>query len=136
MLLSSTRLLVSLALAAVAVLAAPVAARADDDREDDVRVTRACSAGSTIQLRLRDRDDDELRVDVTVRARSRNASWSVVLVHERRLVWRARVRTGGSSGSFSRRITVPDWPGNDTIVVRAIGPRGEICRATATLRED
>ena len=41
-----------------------------------------------------------------------------------------------SSGSFSLRRTIPDWPGRDTVTVRATGPGGEICRATATVRGD
>ncbi len=56
-----------------------------------------------------------------------------MVVHERRLVLRVPRRTGGSSGSFSLRLTIPDWPGRDTVTVRATGPRGEVCRATATV---
>jgi hypothetical protein len=119
--------LVMLGVAWLAALASPVAARADDD--GDVRVERRCTLRSTVELRVRARDDDRLRVEVDVRTPRRGARWVVILIHERRLVARLPVRTGPSSRSFSLRRTIADWPGRDTVVVRAIGPRGEICRA-------
>jgi hypothetical protein len=122
-----------LLLTGLLVLAVPVTARADDGDEADVRVERSCSARSTVRLRVRTRDDDELRVDYTVRTVRRGAVWSVVVVHERRIAWRGRVRTGSSSGDFSRRLSLPDWPGRDTVTVRALGPGGEVCRATVTI---
>ena len=117
----------------VVVLALPVAARADDggDSRSDVRVETSCSARSTVRLRVRTEDDDGLRVEVDVRTPLRGTSWSVVLVHERRLVLRTTRRA--SSGSFSLRRTIPDWPGRETVTVRATGPRGETCRASATV---
>jgi hypothetical protein len=132
------RHLVPLALAALAILAMPIAARADDgdDSRSDVRVELSCSARSTMRLRVRTRDDDQLRVELDVRTPRRGTAWSVVMVHERRLVLRSRSRTGGSSGSFSLRRTLPDWPGRDTVTVRANGPGGETCRATATVDGD
>ena len=63
------------------------------------------------------------------------ALWSVTLVHERRIAWRGTQRTGSSSGSFSRRLTLPDWPGRDTVSVRALGPSGEVCRASVAIAE-
>jgi len=118
-------------------LTAPGNARADDRGDDgDVRVERACTGRSTVRLRVRERDDDLLRIDLTVRTTRRGATWGIVVVHERRLVRRARSRTSLSSGSFSRRFTVADWAGRDTIVVRAIGPGGEVCRASVTIDGD
>ena len=130
---AGVRPFVVLALAALLALAAPVGARADDG--DDVRVERACSARSAVRLRVRVRDDDELRVEITVRTARRGTAWSVVVVHERRIAWRGTQRTGSSSGAFSRRLTLPDWPGRDTVGVRALGPGGEVCRASVTLLE-
>ena len=98
-----------------------------------MRVEQTCPGGSTIRLRVRSRDDDELRVEVDVRTRRRGAAWSVVVIHERRLAARVRTRTSTRSGSFSLRRTIPDWPGRDTVTVRALGPRGEVCRASATI---
>ena len=128
------RSLFALALAGLLVLTAPVAARADDG--DDVRVERPCSARSTVRLRVRTRDEDELRVDLTVRTPRRGAAWSVVVVHERRIAWRGTQRTGSSSGAFSRRLTLSDWPGRDMVTVRALGPGGEVCRASVTVAGD
>jgi len=28
---------------------------------------------------------------------------------------------------------MPDWPGRDTVVARAVGPRGEVCLAAVTV---
>jgi hypothetical protein len=113
------------------------AARADDGNgarsEADVRVEVACSERSRVRLRVRARDDDLLRVEVDVRTPARRAAWTVALVHERRLVFRVRARTGGSSGSVSLRRTIADWPGRDLVTVRATGPDGELCRAAASV---
>ena len=128
------RPLAVLALAGFLYLAAPVAARGDDG-DDDVRVERMCATQSTVRLRARTRDDDGLRVEYTVRTPRRGATWSVVVVHERRIAWRGRARTGSSSGAFSRRLTLPDWSGPDTVTVRALGPGGEVCRASVTIAE-
>jgi len=121
-------------------LALPSAARAEDDDDDDsqaeARVELSCSANSRVRLRVRTRDDDELRVEIDVRTPRRGTSWSVVMVHERRLVFRLQRRTGRSSGSFSLRRTIEDWPGRDTVTIRATGPRGEVCRASATVHGD
>ncbi len=133
--MSAPRTLVVLLLTGLLVLAVPVTAHADDGDEADVRVERSCSARSTVRLRVRTRDDDELRVDYTVRTARRGGVWSIVVVHERRIAWRGRVRTGSSSGDLSRRLTLPDWPGRDTVTVRGLGPGGEICRASATTSE-
>ena len=127
--------LVVLGVAGLAALAGPVAARADDDGDGDVRVEPRCTLRSTVELRVRARDDDRLRVEVEVRTSRRGARWVVIVIHERRLVARLPVRTGPRSRSFSLRRTIADWPGRDTVVVRAIGPRGEICRAAVAVEE-
>ena len=122
-------------LAALVLLASPSSARADDDPSVDVRVERACTVVSTVRLRVRARDGDRLRIEIDVRTPRRGARWVVVLIHERRLVVRAPARTSLSSGSLSLRRTVADWPGRDTVIVRALGPRGEICRAAVVVQE-
>ena len=126
--------LLALCLVALAALALPLAARADDggDRAD-VRVERSCTAQSTVRLRVRSEDNGVLRVELDVRTPRRGTRWAVSVVHERRLAWSAARRTSTSSGSFSVRITTPDWPGHDAVVARAVGPRGEVCRAAVTL---
>ncbi len=123
---------------AVALLAlvAPLGAGADegdDGSRAEARVELSCTANSRVRLRVRTRDEGELRIDLEVRTPRRGGSWKVVTLHERRLVSRVQRRTGESSGSFSARWTLPDWPGTDTVTVRATGPRGEICQASATV---
>ena len=114
-------------------VALPVAASADDGNGVDIRVERSCSLWSTIELRIRTDAPGQLRVEVEVRTPRRRGRWGVVLVHERRIALRTTRRPNPSSRSFSLRTTIPDWPGRDTVTVRAIGPRGEICRASATI---
>ena len=131
-----SRHLLVLALAALAVVAAatPATARADDG--SDVRVTRSCTAGSEVRLRVRERNSNVLRVEVGLRAASRGTAWIVTIVHERRVVLRTTRRSGAGSRSVSVRIEIPDWPGRDTVTVRALGPRGELCRAVVTLADE
>ena len=119
--------LVALA-AVVAALALPVAAAADDD----VRRTSSCTRSSEIELELR-ADDGSIRVELEIETGLRRARWRVILLHERRTVFRGIVRTR-SNGSLELRRSVPDWFGTDTIVVRATGPRAETCRVSAALR--
>jgi hypothetical protein len=131
--LRSTLALGALTLAALAV---PLAARGDDggaDARPDIRVERSCTATSTVRLRVRAEDEGLLRVDVDVRTPRRGARWAVSIVHERRLAWSSTRRTSAGSGAFSVRFTTPDWPGRDAVIVRAVGPRGEICRAGVTV---
>ncbi len=125
------------ALVALVALALPAAARADDDEnDDDVRVERRCTAASTVRLRVRTRDQDRLRVDLAVRTTRRGMRWTVVVVHERRLVLRTTRRTSRSSRALSIRLAIPEWDGRNTVSVRALGPRGEVCRASATIVDD
>jgi hypothetical protein len=125
----------ALVVAAAVMVAVPLApaARADDGDQADVRVERSCAAQSTIRLRVRAEDDGVLRLDLDVRTPRRGARWAVSVVHERRLVWSAPRRTSAGSGSFSVRFGMRDWPGHDTVVARAVGPRGEVCRAAVTV---
>jgi hypothetical protein len=109
-------------------LAAPASAR-----DDDVRVEGSCGAGAESLLRLR-ADDGSIRVEFRVDSRRSGERWRVALVHERRVVWRGRVRTR-SGGSFRVRRSVPDYDGADEVSVRASGPGGNTCQAEATLRE-
>ncbi|HET6602312.1 MAG TPA: hypothetical protein VFG57_10115 [Gaiella sp.] len=131
-----TRHLLVLALAALAVVVAATSATARADDGNDVRVTRSCTAGSEVRLRVRERDDDLLRVDIDLRATRSGTAWIVTIVHERRLALRMTRRTGAGSRLLSMRVAIPDWPGRDTVTVRALGPRGEVCRAAATLADD
>ncbi len=117
-------------------LAVPTTALADDDGgdRDDVRVRATCSRSVEAELRLRARDDDRLRLDFELRDRRRAGRWLVVVVHERRLAFRGRLQPSQSSGTLTLRRTFRDLFGEDTVLVRASGPRGASCRASASLQ--
>jgi len=116
--------------AACAALLLPAVAVADDDRE--VRKTGTCTASSRIDLRLRS-DEDEIRIEVEIEARQRGARWTVVVLRERKIVFRGVVRSRDDSRTAKLRREIHDWFGPDSIVVRASGPRNETCRVSATV---
>jgi len=107
-------------------------ARTGKDPSRDVRVAGICGAGSTAKLRLK-ADDGQIEVRFEVEQRRGGSLWRVVLVQERRVVWKGGARTTRGDSSFELRRTLPDLPGSDTVTARAWGPRGLTCRATATL---
>jgi hypothetical protein len=104
----------------------------DDDRRE-ARVTARCSKGATAELRLRSRDG-AIRLEFELRRRRSGELWRVAVVQERRVVWRASLRTRGSSGSLRVRRSLRDLDGPDRVTVRASGPRGLTCEASAMLR--
>jgi hypothetical protein len=97
----------------------------------EVRVAGSCGRGASSTLKLKARDGG-IEAEFEVHGRSGSA-WRVAFVQERRTVWRGRARTGGTSHSFSVERRLGDYPGPDQVFVRAIGPRGVTCQATATL---
>ncbi|HEX6022057.1 MAG TPA: hypothetical protein VFZ00_08675 [Solirubrobacter sp.] len=109
------------------VLAAPAAA------DDDARVKGTCGRGAKSELRVRAKDGS-LRVEFRVDSRRSRERWRVFIVHERRVVWRGSVRTR-SGGSLRIRRSLPDYDGADEVSVRATGPGGNTCQATATLTD-
>lgn len=125
----SHRVLLGLAVLSSA-LALPLSAGADDG-PDDVRRTGTCSRSSEFRLRLRS-DDDVIRVEFEIESNRRGARWAVILLHERRIVFRGNLRTD-DGGSVELRRFVPNWFGADSFVVRATGPRSETCRVSAQL---
>lgn len=112
-------------------LALPVAASASGSDDDEVRVRGACSPGRTSELRVR-ADDGMLRVELRIDSRRRGEVWTVILLHERRIAVRTRTTTR-SGGSLRLRRSLRDLFGTDAVVVRATGPAGAMCRASATL---
>ena len=125
------------ALLAVAVAVAPVA-RADggDGKDGRIELGRevACSASSRVKLRVR-AEDGRIRAELEVDTLRNGTSWAVVLLHERRIVFRGRLRTSAPSGSFELRRVVDDWFGPDAVVARATGPGGETCRVSVTVED-
>lgn len=118
----------SLLLALAVLASAPAVAHADDD---EARVSATCGRGADGELRLKS-DDGRIEVELRIDANRRGARWSVALVHERRVAWRGSPRAR-SDGSLRLRRTLPDLAGADEVAVRATGPRGLSCQATATL---
>lgn len=112
-------------------LALPVPAGAGgDDERDEVRREGTCTGRSETTLRLR-ADDGEIRVELEIETTRRGSRWSLILLHERRIVFRGTLRARDDSVRLRRR--VPDWFGSDTVVARATGPGAETCRVSATV---
>ncbi|MDX6690893.1 MAG: hypothetical protein QOG15_2350 [Solirubrobacteraceae bacterium] len=119
----------ALVLLAGLLTAAPAVAKGGDRQE--ARVAGTCSTGATSQLRLRSRDGT-IAVRFDVKRHRALETWRVVLVHERRIAYRGKVRTRKSSG-FRVERSIADFGGPDAVTVRANGPRGMTCVASATL---
>lgn len=131
----STLILATLACAAVSSAPAPALARGGGgggggDRPE-VRVAGTCGKGATSSLKVKSRDGG-LETEFEVHGRA-GASWRVTIVHEQQVAWRGRRRTAGPSRSFSLEYRLPDLSGADAVSARAIGPRGVVCSAAATL---
>ena len=111
-------------------LALPAAAAADRGGDDEQRVRTGCLGGSA-ELRVRARDDDDGTLEIEVRIDARRAqTWRIVVLHERKLVYQGTRR---ATRSFRLRRTVADWPGHETITVRAVTAAGRACRLEATI---
>ncbi len=126
--------LLALAAAVLSLVAArPLVAEAKDG-DGQVRVVGVCGRNVTSELAVKS-DDGNLELRFKLRHGRSGAAWRVVLVQERRIAWKGSAKATGSSGSFEVRRTLSDLPGADAITVRAWGPFGLGCRASATLRE-
>ncbi len=124
------RMLLLAVVAACAALSLPAVAKADDDNE--VRKAGTCTASSRIDIRVR-AEDDEIRIDLEIRTQQRRSAWNVILLRERRTVFRGVIRSRDGSRTVKLRRTIDNWFGRDSIVVRASGPRLETCRVSATV---
>jgi hypothetical protein len=114
----------------LAALPAGASARGGDDGGGEVRVAGTCGKGAAAKLRLRSRDG-VLRATFEVHHGRAGASWRVVMVQDRRVVWRGQARTRG--GAFEVERGLRDLPGADRVTARAWGPGGVTCAAAATL---
>jgi hypothetical protein len=122
-----------LALCAIAVLLAAASAAAKDGGGRDVRATGACDGGASSSLRLRARDG-AIAVEFEVRRRRGvRERWRIVLVQERRVVWRGTV-SATRSRAFRVRRSLGDLAGPDRVTARATGPGGASCEASVTVR--
>ncbi len=98
---------------------------------DEVRVAKSCATSATARLRLRARDST-IRVDFELSSRRPGVLWSLLVLHERRIIFRGSLRTG-ADGDLEVRRTVDDWYGPQTISVRARSASGNVCSVTATI---
>jgi hypothetical protein len=126
-------LLVLSLLVALALPAAGASARGGDDDRDEVRVTGTCGGGARSELELEARDG-RIEAEFEVDHARRGSLWRVTIAQEGRVVWRGSRRA--RSGSFSVERGLRNLAGADRVSVRASGPRGVTCRATATLAGD
>jgi hypothetical protein len=78
-------------------------------------------------------EDGRIRIDLEFEHLRRRGAWTVVILHERRVIARATLSAKTTTSKLQLRRSVADWFGSDTIVSRASGPGGEQCRATATV---
>lgn len=129
------RLLLALSACAWALAVAAPSAWASDDDDREVRARGTCTGPATTKLKLK-ADDGRIEAELEVDQNRSGVRWRVVLVHERRVVWRGAARTSGSSGSLSVERRLPDLPGFDTVSARATAPGGLTCRVSATLPGD
>ena len=119
-------------LVCLVLLVAPTASQARGGGDDDeVRTSGTCGGGARSELRL-EADDGTIETRFEVRG-ARTGSWRVVIVQERRVVWRGTVRPDGGSRSLRVERDLDDLPGADEIMFRAVGPRGVTCSASGTL---
>jgi hypothetical protein len=116
-------------LACSALLVLPASSQAG--RDDELRTAGVCGGGASSELRL-EADDGAIEMRFEVRGARSGAAWRVVVVHERRVVWRGSRRPGGGR-SFRVERDLEDLGGADSIAVRASGPGGVTCRASGTL---
>ena len=111
-------------------LSLPAVASADDGGE--VRKAGSCTGASSMNIRIR-ADDGKIHVELEIEGRRRGASWSVILLRERRIAFRGDIRARKGNREVRLRRSFDDWFGRDSIVVRASGPRAETCRVSAVI---
>ena len=121
------RLVVTLAASTLLALAV----LADGSAADDVAARGTCSGASRLELRLK-ADDGLIEAETELRSARRGARWTLVVLHERRLVARVSLRSPLGGGALRLRRSVADWFGTDAVVVRA-SRTGESCRVQAVI---
>lgn len=119
-------------LAALLLVPPVVQADSNSGTGDEARAAGKCGSRATSRIRVRD-EGTSLEIRFRVDHRRLPGAWRIVMVHEGRVAWRGNRRTA-SNGTFELRRRVADYRGADRVMVRALGPRGVTCVASATLR--
>jgi hypothetical protein len=131
-------MLTKLAAAAAALaLSLPATAAAASAGGGEARARVTC-AGGAAELRIeagseRGGDAATLRVELRVETGRTVGSLRIVLLHERTLVVNGARRTDGSGRKLRLRLTLPDWPGRETVTARVATRDGRTCRLQATI---
>jgi hypothetical protein len=118
--------LVTLLVAAVALLTAPVAVAKDGD----IRRVGTCTKSSTSKIKLSE-ENGRIEVEFEVDQNRNGVRWNVRIAQNGRQVARMTRVTRGPSGSFEARIVAGNRAGADRFVATATR-RGETCTARAT----
>jgi hypothetical protein len=125
------KVLATLSIGTLMVLAAPGVANAKDG--GGVTVKGKCSASSTSQLKLKT-DDAGIQTEFEVDQNVVGDTWKIVLRDNGTVVARGRRTTAAPSGSFTFRKLIPNLAGTDTVRARATNlTTGEVCSATASI---
>ena len=126
----AVRPLLALAVAVVGLVIPACAAADDGDDRAEVRTRGVCTGPSVSTLRVRS-EEGTVRIEFQIDS-PRNAArtWTLVVLRERRIAFQGMLRPAHGSRSVRLRRTVPDWPGSEQIVVRAVTVNGETCRAS------
>jgi hypothetical protein len=107
-------------------------AAADGGHGTDVRVEGSCTGSTTSELRVR-AEDGRLRIEFRINTKRPYRAWSLVILRERRIVFRRAVRSAHGGHAVDVRRTIDDWPGTDAIVARASARGGQSCVATVSV---
>lgn len=102
-------------------------ARLDLHRED------ADDGGDREGRRRSGNDGDRIDVTFAVRTKRSGVTWTVILLHERQIAYRGKLRTRPPKSSFVLRYSLADWYGSEVVSARATSPSGEVCRVSARL---
>jgi hypothetical protein len=97
----------------------------------EVRVNGSCGRGAQSWLKLQE-DDSGIEVEFEIHHARPGGVWRLAIVHERRIDYRGQHRTR-STGALDINETLANLSGADAISVRAWGPRGVTCTASAIL---
>jgi hypothetical protein len=78
--------------------------------------------------------DGRIQAQFALQRAGDGVPWRLVVVHEGHVAWRGRGHAGRRGALWLDR-RLPDYEGVDHVMVRAAGPRGRICTASADLAE-
>jgi hypothetical protein len=119
-------LVVSVAVLALALAAAPAALAKDGD----ILRRGACTGASASKIKLSE-ENGRVEVEFEVDQNRAGVRWNVTITQSGGRAWRFVRVTRAPSGSFEARVVAPNRVGTDTFVATATRA-GETCRARAS----